>query len=354
MQTHTNKAAGFFVQAFGVTILAISAVTTFSFFSTYFSAIFPKDMLGVELASLLAGGAGVVLFDLACVYWLNTFLKHAETPEQRGIALIMVVFTFCGAAAASIAQLGLSASGDIALDQNTRQSIANVAVWTVIAGVVANFGANNAYARFSLDSKERVREADRRDLIQGAHDEQELLLTDLISQEVKTLIAEQAPQLAKQQAARLVASFQQKELSRYAGRGDSLQLPANTQSNERRGYRRLTSPPQMTGVDHYYLEELVNGRWVPTDITGTADGTYDDMIHMTRGVWRQVQDDGHHVGQIFYADQAAQYQDEVGAANRRARIDNDPTNDHVQVYAYDLNGNGNGNGANFTNGNGNH
>lgn len=226
MQSHTEKAAGFFVQAFGLTILVISAVTTFSFFATYFSAIFPKDMLGGELASLLAGGAGVVLFDLACVYWLNTFLKHAQTPEQRGIALIMVVFTFAGAAAASIAQLGLSASGDIALDQSTRQSIANVAVWTVIAGVVANFGANNAYARFSLDSKERVREADRRDVIQSAHDEQETLLVESIKQEVKTLLSEEIPELAREQAARIVDAYRQREMARYAGRGVVQKLPA--------------------------------------------------------------------------------------------------------------------------------
>jgi hypothetical protein len=217
MNTHQTQAARFFVVAFTAVILAISSVTTFSFFAAYFTDIFPKGMIGAELAGLLAGGAGVVLFDLACVYWLNTFLKHAETSEQRAIALLMIVVTFVGAAGASVAQLGLAAAGDVALDPSTRQSIANAAVWTVIAGVVVNFGANVAYTRFSIEAKAAVREADRRDLIQAAEDEQATLLDKLIAQEVKGLIAAQAPDLAKEQAARLVDSFRQREQSKYGG-----------------------------------------------------------------------------------------------------------------------------------------
>jgi hypothetical protein len=217
LQTHQNKAAQFFVIAFGVTILAISAATTFGFFAAYFVAIFPAGMLGAEFAALLAGGAGVVLFDLACVFWLNTFLKHAETPEQRAIALLMIIGTFVGAAAASVAQLGLAASGDVALDPATRQSIANVAVWTVIVGVVANFGANISYTRFSIDSKERVREADRRDVVQQAESEQALLLDKLIGQKVKELITAEADLLAQEQAGRVVDAFRRRELAKYRG-----------------------------------------------------------------------------------------------------------------------------------------
>lgn len=214
---YKRSASGFFVAAFGVVILAISAVTTFSFFATYFTQIFPTGMLGMELAGLLAGGAGVVLFDLAAVYWLNTFLNHAETAEQRGIALLMLVVTFIGAAGASVAQLGLAASGDVALDASTRQTIANAAVWTVIAGVVANFGANIAYGRYSLMSKAAVMEADRRDMLQSAEDEQARLLDGLIAQNVKELIADEAAALAQEQASRLVSSFRRREMAKYAG-----------------------------------------------------------------------------------------------------------------------------------------
>ncbi len=221
LNQYQKSAAGFFVAAFGVVILSISSVTTFSFFSTYFAAIFPAEMLGGELASLLAGGAGVILFDLASVYWLNTFLKHAETSEQRGIALIMLIVTFVGAAGASIAQLGLAASGDVALDVSTRQSIANAAVWTVIAGVVSNFGANIAYGRFSLASKAAVMEADRRDMIQDAENEQAQHLDGLIAQQVKELLTSEAAALAGEQASRVVDAFRRREMSKYAGAGTS-------------------------------------------------------------------------------------------------------------------------------------
>jgi len=218
---YKKSGAMFMVGAFGVVILAISAVTTFSFFATYFSAIFPAGMLGPELAALLAGGAGVVLFDIAAIYWLHTFLNHAETSEQRGIALLMLFVTFVGAAGASIAQLGLAASGDVALDPATRQSIANASVWTVIVGVVFNFGANIAYGRFSLASKQAVMEADRRDMLQDAEDEQARLLDGLIAQNVKELITGAAPLLAQEQAKRLVTQFQAREMAKYAGTGSA-------------------------------------------------------------------------------------------------------------------------------------
>ncbi len=219
LNQYQKSAAGFFVAAFGVVILAISAVTTFSFFSTYFAAIFPVDMLGAELASLMAGGAGVVLFDLASVYYLNTFLKAAQTSEQRGITLIMLVVTFVGAAGASIAQLGLAASGDIAMDAATRQSIANASVWTVIIGVVANFGSNLAYGRFSLESKAAVMESDRRDMIQDAENQQAVHLDGLIAQQVKELLTSEAASLAQEQAGRVVDAFRRREMSKYAGTG---------------------------------------------------------------------------------------------------------------------------------------
>ncbi len=219
-EQYKKSAASFFVVAFGIVVLAISGVTTFSFFATYFSAIFPADMLGNELASMLAGGAGIMLFDVASIYWLNTFLQHAETSEQRGIALIMLVVTFLGAAGASIAQLGLAASGDVALDISTRQSIANAAVWSVIVGVVANFGANIAYSRFSLASKAAVMEADRRDMVQNAENEQARLLDGLIAQQVKELITAESAALAQEQAGRVVDAFRARELAKYAGKGN--------------------------------------------------------------------------------------------------------------------------------------
>jgi len=224
--SYQSTAAGFFVAAFSVVILAISATTTFTFFSTYFAQIFPADMLGIQIARLLAGGAGVVLFDLAAIYWLNTFLRHAETSEQRAISLILLIITFIGAAAASIAQLGLAATGDVALDPATRQSIADISVWTVIVGVVVNFGANIAYSRFSMASKTAVREADRRDLVQQAEDEQARHLDTLIKQRVQEYIAAEAEPLAQEQARRIVNRWRQEEMSRYANMDERDELAA--------------------------------------------------------------------------------------------------------------------------------
>lgn len=216
IQSHQKKAAEFFVVGFSLIILAISATTTFTFFSSYFIQIFPVDLLGSQLARLMAGGAGVILFDLAAVYWLSTFLRHAETSEQRAISGLLLVITFAGAAAASMAQLGLAATGDVALDPATRQSIADISVWTVIAGVVVNFGANIAYSRFSLASKEAVREANRRDSLQKAEDKGNDLLDRELSQLVEQYLSDEVDAIAREQARRIAGQWRRDELTKYA------------------------------------------------------------------------------------------------------------------------------------------
>jgi hypothetical protein len=216
MSSHTNKAANFLALAFALVIVAISSLTTFAFFTIFFPRLVPEAILAPDIGALVSGAVGVALFDLACVVWLILFLQHAETPEQRAISLIMVVVTFVGSALASVAYLGLTATGAMALDDQTAGTVGTFALVGVMLGVVANFGASQSYTRFSYANKIRVQESDMRDSFQDQETDQAKLLTELVSQEFKKEIAALAPGLAKAQATALATEFARKQRNRYA------------------------------------------------------------------------------------------------------------------------------------------
>lgn len=216
MKSHQKKAASFLITAFAALVLAISATTSFGFFFNFFDALVPPDLFGSTVGAIISGIVGVLLFDVACAIWLYTFLHNAETAEQRAITLIMTTLTFVGAAAASVAHLALSAShGAFLADLAAQDNIGLIALITVILGVIADFGATLAYQRFSQDNKDAVREADRRDRILQAEDEQARELDDLVTQKVKNRLTAVADNLAEQQAARLAAAFQRREGAKY-------------------------------------------------------------------------------------------------------------------------------------------
>lgn len=218
MNAHKKTAARFLAMAFAIVLLVISATTSFAFFFNHFYII-PPSLLGETVGQLISGIVGVLLFDAATSIWLVIYLQDAGTPEQRAISLILAGFTFLGAAAASVAHLALSATGTMALDIETLDTISMIALVCVILGVIANFGGSLMYSRFSQDNKIAVRESDRSDAIQKAEDEQARLLDGLIAQGVKEQITAVAPALAKEQASRLVEAFRSREMAKYAGTG---------------------------------------------------------------------------------------------------------------------------------------
>ncbi len=230
MNAHKKTAAKFTAIAFGVIVLVISASTSFAFFYNYFSNLIPPGLLGQNVASLISGIVGTLLFDVASVVWLQTYLNDARTPEQRAISLIMLIVTFLGAAAASVAHLALSATGELALDAATLDSIATISLVAVIIGVIANFGSTIAYQRFSQDNKESVRESDRLDEIQKAEDEQASELDRLVAQKLREKLVHIAPTIADQQAARIAAQYQRRETAKY-GSTETSDQPAPPQGN---------------------------------------------------------------------------------------------------------------------------
>lgn len=218
MNAHKKTAARFLAMAFAIVLLVISATTSFAFFFNHFYII-PPSLLGETVGQLISGIVGVLLFDAATSIWLVIYLQDARTPEQRAISLVLAGFTFLGAAAASVAHLALSATGTMALDIETLDTISMIALVCVILGVIANFGGSLMYSRFSHDNKIAVRESDRSDAIQEAEDEQARLLDGLIAQGVKEQITAVAPALAREQATRLVEAFRAREMAKYAGTG---------------------------------------------------------------------------------------------------------------------------------------
>lgn len=239
MQTHQAKAANFLAIGFAMVVLTISATTSFGFFYSFFSGIIPTAVLPQSIGALISGSIGVMLFDAATVTWLILFLHHSQTPEQRAITLIMTVLTFIGSAAASIAYITLTADGQLAVDVATADTVSNMALAVVILGIVANFGAMQMYNRYSYDNKQKVLQSNRRDMLQTAEDSQARYLDDLIAQQVTEQLTRIAPNLAQQQAAKLVAQFYRNETAKYAN-GDSKQ----------------TLPPPTTQPRRQQLEDL--------------------------------------------------------------------------------------------------
>lgn len=213
--SHKESAAGFLILAASTIIIVISAITTYGFFSTYFPSIVSPALVGPMYASMISGMIGVICFDLMTVTFLMAFLYHAGTPEQRAISLTMVFVTFTFSAIASAAHLYMSASGNMAADAATLSTLRNVSMIAVVAGVVINFGAWISYTRYSYGSKQRVREADRRDAIQRAEAQQANYLDSLVQQKVKENLENQAGELAALQAARLAGIFAARERAKY-------------------------------------------------------------------------------------------------------------------------------------------
>ena len=111
--------------------MAFSALT--------FPGIVSPALVGPMYAQMISGLIGVLCFDLMTVTFLLAFLYHAETPEQRAIALTMTFTTFVFSAIASAAHLYMNAVGAMAQDASTLATLRNVSMVAVVAGVVINF-----------------------------------------------------------------------------------------------------------------------------------------------------------------------------------------------------------------------
>lgn len=241
--SHKESATGFLLLAASVIIIAISASTTFGFFSTYFPAIVSPEFVGPMYAKVISGMIGVTVFDLMTVTFLLAFLYKAETPEQRAISLIMTFVTFIFSAIASAAHLYMTASGNMAQDGATLSTLRNVAMVSVVLGVVINFGAWISYTRYSYSSKVRVREADRRDMVQRAEDAQANHLDKLVAQKVQEELEQMADSLAMVQARRIADAFSRREHAKYHN-APTPQLPAPAVASQTQQAHPQPTPPQ--------------------------------------------------------------------------------------------------------------
>lgn len=204
---HTKKIAEIVFMFFGLVVLSISALTSFSFFYVYFPNLVPSGLLDSQVSQIISGAIGIILFDLASAVWLTVFLSASETSEQRAIALLLTVISFVGAGSASIAYLVLSATGELSLGDETKQSIAMFALVVVLVGVIANFGAGLAHKRYSKANKDQVRENKFQDKIQKLDDENRDNLFTLIESEMREAFKDVAPQIALKRAQKIIDDF---------------------------------------------------------------------------------------------------------------------------------------------------
>ena len=209
--SYKTKAVQFGFMFFGIVVALISATTSFSFFATYFSTIIPSTVLDPQIGRLVSGLMGVTLFDLATIVWLYTFLHVAETSEQRAISLAMIVVTFLGAASASVAYLSLSATGAMALDATSLQTIGSLSLIVVLIGIVLNFGAMLAFTRYSRENKQLIVQSDFDEVVERMEIESKKQLLLALKAQVTANIAPVAKQLAKEQATQMLRDFRERE-----------------------------------------------------------------------------------------------------------------------------------------------
>lgn len=211
MNHHRKKAASFVFIFFSVVVLLISSITSFSFFYTFFPNMLPAGVLDSQTSRIISGSIGVTLFDLATAVWLFVFLQASETSEQRAISGLMITIAFLGAAMSSVAYLILTATGQLALDPQTQETVGLFSLVIVIIGVVANFGAAQAHGRFSKENKEAVAQADWDEKLEKAHEDNRKALLRQVEAKTKERLGEVAPQLADLKVDRIVKDFLNKE-----------------------------------------------------------------------------------------------------------------------------------------------
>jgi len=209
----TNHTSRYLFLAFAVVVASISALTSWAFFATFLPSLLPSTVASTSGSSVISGFVGVVLLDVATLVWLAS-ANNAETAEQRSVATIAAVLTFCGSALASVAYLALDASR-LELSPQATATIELVALVGVIGAIVLNFGVAIVYSQNSLDTQAHRRDTRRRHTVASAEHEQAERLDLLVHQNVSAELERQAPDLAKEQAGRLASAFFKKEGERF-------------------------------------------------------------------------------------------------------------------------------------------
>jgi hypothetical protein len=206
--TFKTIAAKFIFLLFSVLIVVISAITSFSFFYTYFGSLIPNTVLDETTRRIISGLIGTLLFDFAAVIWLLTFLHHSETKPQRAVSIAMAVITFMGASAASVAYLSLSGQSELVeLDAVTQYSIGMISLVVVVFGIVANFASAQLHNGLSLESKRAMSHSDQRDMLIEHEEKHAKHLTNLVGERLNEEFLALAPELARSKAATLAKAL---------------------------------------------------------------------------------------------------------------------------------------------------
>lgn len=277
MNAHTRISAQRIVITFFAGIMLISSVTSFGFFFNFFNTLIPPTLpiIGGVVGAIISGLIGVLLFDVSTAVWLYAYLNTAETPQQRATALTMSGAAFVGAAAASIAHLSLSATQLDALTVEAEAWVSLGALLIVILGVVANFGAAINYQRNSLEARQAVREADRRDTMLLAEDQHRSDLDKLVKTKTKSLLDAKSDQLANMQAERIAQEFLDREAAKY----DPNYSPI-----------KLADTVTIADQDAYELQRYINRHWESLATADTVRELAD--IAPPSGHWRIIDKNG--------------------------------------------------------------
>lgn len=183
---------------FAGTIILASSILTFGFFFTFLPAL--VVFLDANIAALISGTLGVLIFDGGALVWLRVYLHGCENDDQRNIALQTSVIDITGSAVASFVQIFLTGTGLIALSDNFKWGIGLAALIVTGAVLTWNFVAVWRFRKNSDASKESIREGKRQALIRAEEDKQLDELDKMIASKVSSKLQERTDELAEARA----------------------------------------------------------------------------------------------------------------------------------------------------------
>ena len=94
---------------FGVLVLIVNAAVTWQFGTYFLDTAF--GIQNPDWAGVAGGGYAILFLDIAALVWFLTYVRLAETPEQRGLSLAGAVIAFVGSLAATAYMLAQGTVG---------------------------------------------------------------------------------------------------------------------------------------------------------------------------------------------------------------------------------------------------
>lgn len=214
--TLARGGVGFLVILF----LALSALATFLFFSTYATGI--GDWAGPAAAPLVSGAVGVLSLDVACLIWGYIRSRAATSAAQMAIALVISILDLLLGLSSSALYIVLATSletgvRDAAGTLTEFGALVNwVGVGVITLALIGNFSAVFAWLMMGADTKAAEHKTELRATVAAGKHKIDKARTGQVVNRTIADIGRQLPAAVDGMAARKSAEYVEATLQRGA------------------------------------------------------------------------------------------------------------------------------------------